>query len=729
SSSWGASALQAQAIAARSYAAWKRANAPSTQPYDICDTTMCQVFGGTNQYSSGGTKTPLEATSTTSAVQATAGVIRSYGGKPIFAEFSASNGGWSTDGGLPYLIAQRDDWDGVTGSSVHYWKATLTTAQLQTAFPAVGTLKRMRITARDGNGDWGGRVQTVVLEGVNASGQATSVTTTGAGVYHAHPWPGATDGLRSSWWHVIPAYSTAVISRTAAPRLVRSPGVSTGTMTATVKNTGTSSWPVSGLSMVVASPAGAADPLVGGSTRPGVYSGSATSIAPGQTATFTFSLTGDGVSPGFYQRSYKVRLGTGQVFGASAAFNVYVDAPVFTGVPVGGPTGTKTSPDANAPGPVLADGRSVVVPVTGSTPVQLTVRNTGNLSWPAGSGSLVRLGTSGPRDRDSASVGPSWVAAHRASTLSGSSPVAPGGNGVFDLTLYGNGRPLGLTSEAFEPVWEGKHWVDGALSSLNVVRVDPAVSRLATVDTAPPAKVSISNAPNGTAVLVVRMRNVGGSSWPVGSEVLGTSQTSLRTSAWSSSTRPPPLTRNVTRPSVAAVYPGEVGEWQIPLSGYRHTPGTYPLALQLFGPDGKAYGPRQSLSVSVTAASFTGSLVGTSSGVRVPRNGTASAWFDVKNTGNIAWPVGGPIRSAVVASSGSPSHASSWINAMRPGALTSNRSRPGATTVRPGETARFVVVLAGNGRAPQTTSELFQAGWETWSLLPGSRARLAYSVV
>jgi len=134
SSSWAAAALQAQAIAARSYSQYKKEHASSTQGYDICDTTQCQVFGGSASYTNANdatTRKNLEATSTNQAVQATAGVIRTYGGKAIFAEFSASNGGWSTDGGTPYLVAKADPWDGVTGSSVHSWTASLPVTSLE----------------------------------------------------------------------------------------------------------------------------------------------------------------------------------------------------------------------------------------------------------------------------------------------------------------------------------------------------------------------------------------------------------------------------------------------------------------------------------------------------------------------------------------------------------------------------------------------------------------------
>lgn len=211
SSGFRAAALQAQSIAARTYSAWKRAHATAGY-YDICDTTSCQVYDGALSYT-GTSVQDLEPTSTDDAIQATAGRIRTYAGAPIFAEFSASNGGWSTDGGSPYLQARRDDWDGVpfTGTNnVHSWTARLTAGDLERRFPSIGTLLRIRVTERDGNGEWGGRVRQVVLEGMDARHAATSVSTTGAAVYGAHSWPAYADGLRSSWWRLAVPASTAI---------------------------------------------------------------------------------------------------------------------------------------------------------------------------------------------------------------------------------------------------------------------------------------------------------------------------------------------------------------------------------------------------------------------------------------------------------------------------------------------------------------------------------------
>lgn len=237
-SSWLPAALQAQAVAARSYSAYVRGHAPTGAAWDICDSTSCQVFGGSAYYPVSGSGTWLEPASTTAAVRATAGVVRTYGGASIFAQFSASNGGWSTDGGAPYLTAHPDPWDGVVPNSVHSWTGSLTAAGVQARYPAVGRLLRLRVLQRDGNGDWGGRVLAVQLEGVDAGGRPTVVNTdpagssiTGADIYATHSWPAYADGLRSSWWAlqappILPSRTPAVVSSSAGRMdlFERSPG-------------------------------------------------------------------------------------------------------------------------------------------------------------------------------------------------------------------------------------------------------------------------------------------------------------------------------------------------------------------------------------------------------------------------------------------------------------------------------------------------------------------------
>ena len=192
--SWPAAALRAFAVGARSIAEEfvRRNNAT----YDICDTTQCQVFTGPTTYSSSGTSTGTWYASATTAAADTAGQILTYQGAVASTQYSSSNGGWSTAGGVPYLPARADPWDGAApGDPVHSWQASLPASAIEAAFPSIGSLQRLVVTGRDGNGEWGGRVLTVRLEGT-----AGSVTTTGAGVMNARGYPAYRDGLRSSWW-------------------------------------------------------------------------------------------------------------------------------------------------------------------------------------------------------------------------------------------------------------------------------------------------------------------------------------------------------------------------------------------------------------------------------------------------------------------------------------------------------------------------------------------------
>ncbi len=97
---WQQATLRAQAVAARSYAAYKRIH-PQSRAYDVCDTESCQVYGGAS----------VEYPTTDTAVKATAGRILTYGGSPAFTEFSASSGGWTTAGDFPYLQAMQDKYE------------------------------------------------------------------------------------------------------------------------------------------------------------------------------------------------------------------------------------------------------------------------------------------------------------------------------------------------------------------------------------------------------------------------------------------------------------------------------------------------------------------------------------------------------------------------------------------------------------------------------------------
>jgi stage II sporulation protein D len=185
--SWHPEAVKAQAVAARTYATWSRSQNPSRH-YQICDTTACQVYNGTRG----------EDPRSNTAVRATSREILTHGGKPAFTQFSASSGGWTAAGSAPYLVAQRDPYDGWSGNSVHTWRSVVNVSTLERRYPTIGTLRRIRVTSRDGNGDWRGRVNSLVLDGTSGTR-----TITGDDFRWAF-------GLRSRWFTIEP---TPIIAR------------------------------------------------------------------------------------------------------------------------------------------------------------------------------------------------------------------------------------------------------------------------------------------------------------------------------------------------------------------------------------------------------------------------------------------------------------------------------------------------------------------------------------
>ncbi len=177
--SWHPQAVRAQAVAARTYAVWSRNQNPSGY-YQVCDTTACQVYGGV------AAEHPLA----TAAVDATAGEVRTWRGAAAFTQFSASSGGWTAAGSVPYLPAKPDPYDDWSGNAVHDWRVTVRKATIERAYPGIGTLRRIRVTRRDGNGEWGGRVLRAVLVGGKARRAVTGDDLRWAA------------GLRSTWFRI-----------------------------------------------------------------------------------------------------------------------------------------------------------------------------------------------------------------------------------------------------------------------------------------------------------------------------------------------------------------------------------------------------------------------------------------------------------------------------------------------------------------------------------------------
>ena len=186
--SWPAAAVHAQAIAARSYGR-QAVESNSAARWDICDTTQCQVYGGMTRYDAASS---VLWTDDPAAITGNENTVLQYGGATIFAQFSASNGGWTVDGGKPYLVAKADPYDNAaSGDPYLNWTRTPSVASIASNL-GLRQVTSIVITQRDGNGQWGGRVLAAAVKGISSTGATTQVTTTGFGLQDAlglpHNW-------------------------------------------------------------------------------------------------------------------------------------------------------------------------------------------------------------------------------------------------------------------------------------------------------------------------------------------------------------------------------------------------------------------------------------------------------------------------------------------------------------------------------------------------------------
>lgn len=205
----GAQALQAQAVAARSYAL----ASPYASYATACDSTVCQVYAGAyTRPSAGGSRTVLDDPRSDAAVAATAGLVRrTAAGRTARTEFSASTGGWTAGGEFP---AVEDAGDAYAGNPVHDWSVSFSPADLAARL-GLGPLTGLRVTSRTGLGADGGRVLQVVAD--TARGP---VALTGNDVRQRL-------GLRSDWFSLPTrsyAESQSLVRGMWADLLGRAPG-------------------------------------------------------------------------------------------------------------------------------------------------------------------------------------------------------------------------------------------------------------------------------------------------------------------------------------------------------------------------------------------------------------------------------------------------------------------------------------------------------------------------
>ncbi len=191
---WGFQELEAQAVAVRSYA---MAGIGSYGGYaDMCDLS-CQTYRGTLH----------ESAITNLAASVTAGqVMRFASGAVAATQYSASTGGYTAPGAFP---AAPDAGDAVCVqgwcNTSHTWTASIPVSTIDATWPQLGSLQSISITARNGFGDWGGRVNSMALIG---SSQTV--------VLSGDAFAGAL-GLKSDWFTTSTSLGSPAVGMASTP--------------------------------------------------------------------------------------------------------------------------------------------------------------------------------------------------------------------------------------------------------------------------------------------------------------------------------------------------------------------------------------------------------------------------------------------------------------------------------------------------------------------------------
>lgn len=151
-------ALKAQAVAARTYAIHNM-DKHQKDGYNLCDTTHCQVYSGYDG----------EKTSTTQAVNETKGLIATYNGETIDAQYHSTSSGYTNDsiyvwgGELPYLKSVKDEFS--SDAPYSKWNTSINMNDLNDRIISygidIGELQKVEISRVSPNGN----VENVILKG------------------------------------------------------------------------------------------------------------------------------------------------------------------------------------------------------------------------------------------------------------------------------------------------------------------------------------------------------------------------------------------------------------------------------------------------------------------------------------------------------------------------------------------------------------------------------------
>jgi stage II sporulation protein D len=162
-SSWPVAALEAQAIASRTYALTSHAGGSR---FDVYSDTRSQMYLGV----------AAETAATNSAVAATAGQLVTYAGKPVTTYFFASSGGMTENVENSFIGSSPQPWlkgvlDPYEEASVYRWRASMSFASAAGRLGGLfkGSFRGIEVLTR-------GASPRIVTANVLGSGASSTIT-------------------------------------------------------------------------------------------------------------------------------------------------------------------------------------------------------------------------------------------------------------------------------------------------------------------------------------------------------------------------------------------------------------------------------------------------------------------------------------------------------------------------------------------------------------------------
>ena len=199
-------------------------------------------------------------------------------------------------------------------------------------------------------------------------------------------------------------------------------------------------------------------------------------------------------------------------------------------------------------------------------PAFITMKNVGKATWDENT----RLGTTVPRDRESAFAGADWIGPHRAAGVPKGMTVAPGEDFKFEFSWHAPDKP-GTYDEFFSLVHEGAHWFgdpgqggpkdDVIEAKIEVVEAEYHAAFVA--QSFPTADApAIQMEPGQTLDGWIELKNVGTATWKAGETMLAPTPreqaSPLAAKSWLSATRVSTLAEDVP--------PGSTGRFDLSIT-------------------------------------------------------------------------------------------------------------------------------------------------------------------